>query len=291
MVRGTEPRGSDEYGGGPRRDDTEQGRFRDDGVIAVMGAVAGTMPDRIADAITENPDGTYAVRLYRATSAYAGGRSSPGRPLTYTVTPDLPVGTNDGRLTGAAADRVAWPAIMEKTIAGSDQTWTPEQKQAYAARWEFQKEVRNRERAKAGKPPLPDGPVPSGYVRLNQGSTAWDRAEILTALTGHTAEVRAIPDDDEKLVSSIFVKKLSRGKPVLVASRPRDRARNERRFPRALVDSHVYEVVGRTDDGRIELRNPWNRDHPDPLTLDEFREYFQRPNPDGSREGHFTTLT
>lgn len=274
----------------PWREDTEQGAYRDGGVIAVLGAVAGTMPDVIADAIAENPDGTYAVRLYQATSAYAEGVSSPGRPFTFTVTSDLPVAST-GQVVGASADRVAWPALLEKAIAGWDQTWSPDQWEAYAARWAAVKEMRNRVRNEEGMPPLPDGPVPSGYVRLNQGSNAWDRAELLTAITGHHAEVRAIPDGDEEVTEGALAEKLTVGKPVLAASRARDRRGNEGRLPKALLASHVYEVTGLTGDGRVELRSPWNRDHPEPLSPGEFREYFRLKNADGTRVGHYTTLT
>lgn len=285
------------FDGKPKREDTEQGRIGDCGVIASIGALAGTKPDKIADAITPNPDGTYSVRLYRASSAYHDGMTStPGQPYTFTVTPDLPVRKDkDGdltkNLTGAVADSAAWPAIMEKAIAGSDQAWTPEQKQAYEARWELQKAARNEQRAEDGEPPLPDGPVPTGYVRLNQGTTAWDRAEILTSITGRQSEVRPIPDGDDELVKNLFADKIAYDKPVLVGSRRYDDAAGEREFPHTLEASHVYEVTGINRDNRIELRNPWNDTHPDPLTFDEFREYFRRKNADGSRAGHYTTLT
>lgn len=281
--------------GKPERDDTKQGVIGDCGVIAMAGAVAGTAPDKITDAIGRNPDGTYSVRLYRASSAYEDGMSNPGQPLTFTVTPDLPVlKDKDGNLTkdltGAAANKAAWPAVLEKAFAGSDQAWTPEQKEAYEALWDAQKDQRNYERAMNGEPLLPDGPTPTGYVRLNQGTTAWDRAEILTAITGRQSEVRSIPDSDAELVDTMFSKKLAYDKPVVVGTRSLDVDAGERRFPHMLADGHVYEVTGLTRDGRVELRNPWNERHPEPLTLDEFREYFRHKNPDGSRSGHYTTL-
>lgn len=180
---------------------------------------------------------------------------------------------------------------MEKAIAGSDQTWTPEQKQAYEARWEHQKAAMSRARIAEGEPPLPDGPTPTGYVRLNQGTTPWDRAELLTSITGRQAEVRTIPDNDDELIKGIFADKLAYDKPVLVSSRAYDSAAGEHEFPHTLDAKHVYEVTGLTRDGRIQLRNPWGHDHPDPLTLDQFREYFRRKNADGSRVGRYTTLT
>jgi len=112
-------------------------------------------------------------------------------------------------------------------------------------------------------------------------------------LTGRQAEVRAIPDSDEALVkelfTELFTEKIAYDKPVIVGSRPVDSG--ERRLEHGLYGSHAYEVTGLTKDGRIELRNPWGTRHPEALTPAEFREYFRRKRPDGTREGLYTTLT
>lgn len=280
------------FDGPPRREDIEQGQLDDCGVITGVGAVAGTAPDKIRDAITQNEDGTYSVRLYEVKSSYPDGMSeTTGRRFTYTVTPDLPVGVESETPLGASVGRVAWPAVMEKAIAGSDQTWTPEQKAAYEERWAGQKHAMDEERKQAGEEPLPDGPVPSGYNRLNQGSNMFDQADLLTAITGRQAEVRLIPKDDKELIKSFFADKLAYDKPILVGTRPYDSDAKEVMFPHGLQDAHAYEVTGLTRDGRIELRNPWNEEHPEPLTPDQFREYFLLKRPDGSRVGGYATLT
>jgi hypothetical protein len=138
--------------------------------------------------------------------------------------------------------------------------------------------------------PFPDAPAPTGYTRISQGSDAYDRADLLTALTGRQAEVRSIPDTDDALIKSFFTDKLAYDKPILVGTRPYDRVIHEREFPKQLEASHAYEVTGLTTDGLIQLRNPWNRDHPEALTPNEFREYFRHKCPDGTREGRYTTL-
>ena len=140
------------FDGRPKRSDTEQGDFGDCGIIASVGAAAGTAPDKIRDAITENPDGTYAVTLHEAKPAWPDGLAEPtGRTVTYTVAPDLPVHASDGRIAGAKANRVAWPAVLEKAPGGADQTWTAEQKADWAERWAGQKAALDRQRVKEGK--------------------------------------------------------------------------------------------------------------------------------------------
>jgi hypothetical protein len=66
---------------------------------------------------------------------------------------------------------------------------------------------------------------------------------------------------------------LADGKPVLVSSR---RKAHEREFlPYGLEAGHVYEVTG-IEMGRIILRNPWNKDHPQPMETDEFARNMNR---------------
>lgn len=63
----------------------------------------------------------------------------------------------------------AWGSIMEKALAGVDQTWTDE-------------------RAQDSKVP---GHGTSGYDRLDHGTNPWGRAELMTQLTGEEAIVLA----------------------------------------------------------------------------------------------------
>jgi hypothetical protein len=105
-------------------------------------------------------------------------------------------------------------------------------------------------------------------VRLHQGTTPWERAEALTQITGQPAVVREFPTGrDEWLINRIIRTQLADVKPVLVGSR---RLRPEEEvLPHDLEDEHVYEVTG-VEKGKIILRNPWNRKHPEPMETDEF---------------------
>src|SRR5262249_13931267 len=112
------------------------------------------------------------------------------------------------------------------------------------------------------------GPAPVGYVRLHQGTTPWERAEALTQITGQPAVVREFPTGrNEWHINRIIRTQLADGKPVLFGSRPL--RPGEEVLPNGLEDGHVYEVTG-IQKGKIILRTPWNRKHPEPMETDEF---------------------
>lgn len=92
---------------------------------------------------------------------------------------------------------------------------------------------------------------------------------MLTQLTGEEAIVREFPTDNEDWrVGRVIRRQLNDSKPMLVSSRPREYPQEE--LPHNLDPCHVYEVVG-LDKGRIQLRNPWNRNHPDFMQAEEFQ--------------------
>lgn len=150
---------------------------------------------------------------------------------------------------------------MEKAIAGTDKTWNGERQDKATRIWNAR-----------GYP----GNAPDGYVRLNQGSDEGERAELLTQLTGRPAKVVEFPTGydnqgrsaDRQLREEI-ADRLSENKPVLVGSLPRPKG--DPPLPRKLSGGHVYEVTKIDDQGKLHLRNPWNRRHPEPMTIQEFK--------------------
>jgi hypothetical protein len=255
----------------PRREDTRQGWAGDCGIIATLGSVAGHRPEGIAGRIRARDDGSYQVTLSEA--HWSGAVSEPtGRDIELTVTPELPV-RDDNPGTPACAkvqDGTAWCALMEKAFAGVDQTWTTERRAEWEHDWAgmcAQDQARNAKNPKSG-------PAPTGYVRLHQGTTPWERAEALTQLTGQPAVVREFPQGrDEWTVNRIIRTQLANGKPVLVDSRKKTHQRET--LPHKLEPEHVYEVTG-VEEGRILLRNPWNRKDPEPMETDEFARNMSR---------------
>ncbi|GKQ39096.1 hypothetical protein [Streptomyces sp. A012304] len=264
------------FDGPPSRDQTEQGELSDCGVIATLGSVAGHRPEAISDAIQQNEDGTYTVRLHEARTDSDGFTRPTGRQLELTVTPDLlEYEDAPGEPVLARMEGSAWCALMEKAMAGVDQTWDAERRAEWEQEW-------SEERVYEG---LGEGPTPEGYERLNRGSTSIQRAEMLTQLTGEESVVYDFPkgpDAYDQLLDH-FAVQLSEGKPVLTGSRGLED--DDDKLPGGVVEGHVYEVVG-VQDGKVHLRNPWNEDDPEPLAEKDFMDAFQ---PRGSR-GDYTTL-
>jgi hypothetical protein len=261
------------FDGPPTREQTAQGRLGDCGVVATMGAIAGHRPEAIKECIRQNDDGTYAVRLHETRYMPEKSRTEPtGEMITLTVTKDLPM--RDDQLgtvafANPAKTGVMWSPVLEKALAGVDQTWSGGRHAEWKRMWDairVHKEV-------------PETPA-YGYGRLGQGSNPGDRAEMLTQVTGEPAIVQRFPSAmpeaglaAESLLAANFRHLLDQNKPILVGTRPlRD---DEARLPHLLVNSHVYEVVVVTDENKIQVRNPWNRRHPELMTPKQFMDNFQ----------------
>ncbi|MEO3826215.1 C2 family cysteine protease [Actinomadura sp. B10D3] len=253
------------FDGRPKREQVEQGALGDCGVIATLGAVAGHHPEAIRDCVRETDDGNYQVRLHEAKYSTSKQRYEPtGRPITLTVTPDLPIDDEYPGVPAFADDPssgAAWLSVLEKAIAGMDQTWPARRRRLATELWNVRGNT---------------GDAPTGYVRLNQGSNPAERAELLTQLTGRPAKTVQFPADydnqgrtaDQRLHDEI-VDQLSQNKPVIVGTRTP--LKGEPPLPGKLIKGHAYEVIKVDDQGRLHLRNPWNDRHPEPMNIREFR--------------------
>ncbi len=254
--------------GCPDRRQAEQGRLDDCGIIATLGAVASQRPDEIARRVTQQPDGNYRVLLNEARWT-EDGTAATGQMIEMTVTPDLPVfNRNPDEPAFAPASEAAWAPVLEKAVAGLDQTWTTQRQDDWAGIW--QQQCENDAADEKVKCPR-TGPPPDGYARLNQGSISWERAELLTQLTGEDSVVRTFPDDPRQL-TRVLVRQLQDSKPVLVSSRAPHH--DDEIMPFDLEDSHAYELVAVSDD-KFVLRNPWNLKHPEAMRPSEFAANMQ----------------
>jgi Calpain family cysteine protease len=253
------------FSGQPTREQTTQGWAGDCGLIAALGSVAAHRPDDITSRVREETDGTYKVSLSEVQRTKFGAAPT-GKSVELTVTSSLPVYDDDPGFPACAKAEIGttWCAVIEKALAGVDQTWTSERQMAWEDDWEgvcAQDVLDKKDNPRSG-------PAPDGYVRLHQGTSTWERAEVLTQLTGQEAEVREFPTGrDEWLINRIIRAQLADSKPVLVCSR--DRLHDDEVLPHDLEAAHVYEVT-KVDKGRIVLRNPWNHGHPEPLETEEF---------------------
>ena len=95
---------------GPSPEDIAQGQLGDGWWVASMMAVAQADPSVISDAITENPNGSYTVRLY-----------DDGAGVYVTVTPEtvlMPDGTPAFVSNGGGSEPYElWPMVVEKAMA------------------------------------------------------------------------------------------------------------------------------------------------------------------------------
>lgn len=282
------------FDGGPSRDDVRQGKVGDCGIIATLGAVAGHRPEAIRNAIKQIGDGSYEVTLHKVdpASGLMQGARPTGETTTIRLNDELPVNL-DGEgapLAAAKAETCAWPALMEKALAGQDQSWGLTRQIDWDLHW------KNSARQEVDDARLGDhlGPAPvdapTGYDRLNIGSDSSMRANLLAELTGEEAVVRRIPNElrGEQALLDEFRDLLADGKPILVGSRAK-RADSELPPLAHFAFGHAYEVT-KVDDGKIHLRNPWGDDRsPTAIDVHDLWEYFRRDERYG-RAGEYTTL-
>ncbi|MGI5224178.1 C2 family cysteine protease [Actinoallomurus sp. CA-142502] len=254
------------FKGDPTREQVTQGALQDCGIISTLGAVASHRPEAIRNCIRETDDGNYEVRLHETKFSASHLRYEPtGRMITLEITPEIPVFDSQPDRPAFADpgnSGTAWAPILEKSIAGSDRTWSEERRDKWQQRWEVQSGTKEE--------------APSGYVRLHQGSNHSERAELLTQLTGEPSKVWEFPTgydsfgrSPDRQVVDEFRSHLAEGKPILVGTR--DRRPGEKQLTNNLVDGHAYEVTDVDNEGRIHLWNPWNKKQPYPLTAAQFR--------------------
>jgi hypothetical protein len=280
------------FDGSPTRDQVVQNNVGDCGIVAAIGSVAEHRPDAIKNAVKQAGDGEYEITLHEITEATpADPVARPtGDVKTYRVNDELPVNTDDPTRppAGIQAESCGWPALMEKVIAAEDQTWETAKKADWDQAWTRHKPAVDQDRANVGLRPSPND-APTGYNRLDIGSTPYQQADLLAKLTGEDAEVRRIPGEEmgEQALLDGFRDQLGAGKPVLVGTRGLH-ITNEQ-FPEGIYAGHAYEVT-KVEKDKIYTRNPWGYDHPDPMNTKTFWEYYRRYNHDGTRDGHYTTL-
>jgi hypothetical protein len=244
----------------PCRADAEQGALADGWLIAVLGAVAGHLPDQITCRVTERLDGTYLVALAEARCSLSGAVPT-GRTIELIVSPDLPVYDHSpGEPAYAKADRAAWAAIAEKAFAGVDASWTARRQVQWAQSWD---QICAADAAHPHVIRPRYGPPPTGYVRLGHSGTAFDQAEALTQLTGRQAAVRYLPIRRGPIRRTLR-RQLAAHRPVIITIRPQAAAGEV--LPHKLVAGQAYEVTSVRWRTAI-LRNPWGYHHPQPVPL------------------------
>jgi hypothetical protein len=243
------------FEGAPKREDARQGALGDCGVIAAMGAVAGTVPDKIQDSVKENSDGTVTVSLFETKFKDEDTTVPTGRVIEVRMTKDVPVFANDpheAAFARGASVGVAWPGYVEKALGAVDETWSPDR----------------------GRHPVIGKVAERGYARLDKGTGAWTQAEILTQLTGRSARVNRLGVDAGSAPANeeILADLVESGQPALVSTLP-DSMQLADPDVYKLSRQHVYELIG-VEDGKAVLRNPYGHLHPKPVPIAEFTNHF-----------------
>ncbi|MEU8326949.1 hypothetical protein [Micromonospora sp. NPDC048839] len=252
------------FDGPPRREQVRQGLLGDCGMLASAAAVAGYRPDVIAQLFQPNPDGTVDVLLHEST--LLGNAINPtGRRLRITVQPDVPLRSGNNGVTAYAdqsANGSSWASLLEKALAAVDRTWSAERHVQWQRDW-----------LSWQRPPDPHMAAPTGYARLNVGSRPRMQAELLTQLTGVPSRAAMFDRTPgrEAAVEARLAALLAAGSPVITGTKSEDRypLAIRKRLPHGLYAGHAYEMVA-VSKGQVQLRNPWNKDHPTPMTVREF---------------------
>ncbi|MFY1573436.1 C2 family cysteine protease [Verrucosispora sp. WMMD703] len=251
------------FDGAPKREDVQQGALGDCGMIAVIGSVAGQLPDIVAQMFHPNPDGSVDVLLHE-TSGPDRAVTPTGRQLRVTVFPDVPLHPNSNGRSAYADQSVvgaSWASLLEKAIAAIDRTWTQQRHDQWQQQWTARPGVDATQAA------------PLGYARLDNGSSRLVQAELLSQLTGlptGVSELDPTPGreaDAEARLAAL----LAAGSPLITGTRPASAyaAQPGGKPPYGLVAGHAYEIVSVLN-GEVQLRNPWNSRHPAPMPLRAF---------------------
>ena len=103
--------------------DVQQGNLGDCYFMASAGEVAKQNPQLIQNAIKDNGDGSYTVRLYeKKGDGLFGWFGHHYEPKDIRVTPDFPVDANGNQVFAGPGDangaqKELWPSLMEKAYA------------------------------------------------------------------------------------------------------------------------------------------------------------------------------
>lgn len=260
------------FAGPPTREQVRQGQIGDCGLIAVIGAVGKHRPEAIQRAIRERSDGTFDITFHNIEHINDGTTLRPtGKTTTFRVSNELPHARNGppGPPIGARSDSCSWPSLLEKAAAGEDRAWDPVRHSIWDLRWRGLKPGVDSARRRKGLLLSSPSTPPLGYNRIGVGSSPAEQANLLARITGEEAVVRDLPPGHRDLLSEVKGQ-LDSNKPVIVASRTTVEGAN---YPDGVYANHAYGVERVVGD-KIELRNPWGYDHPEPMSAGTFLKLY-----------------
>jgi hypothetical protein len=211
--------------------DVNQGSIGDCYFLASLSAVAHTNPALLQNAITENSDGTYSVRLYRKREQrILFWRRQVFTPVTIILYPTFPISA-DGTDT-ANPDAAANPAHAhggDQSANGNTELWVRLFEKAYAL-------------------------LIGSYGAIGNGGLG---ADAMETLTGQEFREEVLNDDTKARI----IEMVEDGVPVEVGTSTRSwdtMSDEDKRFARenSIVGGHAYSVVSASE-SNITVRNPW----------------------------------
>lgn len=232
--------------------DVNQGSIGDCYFLASLIAVSNTNPNLLQNAITENSNGTYTVRLFRPEQRRTWLIFSRRvlAPVDVTVYPTFPVAAAGRDAANPNADANPGHAHGgDQNSKGQTELWVRLIEKAYAL-------------------------LIGSYAQIGNGGFG---ANALEALTGQAYQEEVLGGDTKQRI----IQMVNDGTPVEVATNAQSwntMSDEMKRFARAnsIVAGHSYAVMSATNDN-IRVRNPWGtgaRNAEPTLSWDQFNAMF-----------------
>ncbi|WP_235299116.1 eCIS core domain-containing protein [Portibacter marinus] len=207
--------------------DIRQGSIGDCYFLASLGAIANTNPGLLRDAITENSNGTYTVRLYTEQDVGWIFEDMQLRPHNVTIYPTFPVaaGSTDTANPNPPNAAHAWSAPGDE-----NELWVKLIEKAYAL-------------------------LIGSYTQIGKGGLSADALEVLT---GERYTERVISNDTNAAAKERIIEMVDENVPVVASAiNITDASAELQTFARlnSIVTPHAYTVISANDE-TITLRNP-----------------------------------
>jgi hypothetical protein len=262
------PLGQPLWQGPPRREQFGQGELGDCGTIATIRSVAARRPEALGQAIRDNGDGTYTVRLAR--TELNGGVATPsGGFIDIVIDGHLPTRGGPNSLVYGQPNGAAWGALFENAFASVGQAWDLQRQADEQNAWYW----REHAASQLNHTPPPDRfqAAPTGYHQI-VGAPLIRLAEMMTQLTGQPARVSHVDTSPNR--EAVMLQRLqdliAMGSPVITCTRDQKQYNDpahQAQLPFGLHHNHAYEVVAVNADGTITMSNPWNDPTEDPAPI------------------------
>lgn len=233
--------------------DINQGSIGDCYFLAALAGVANTNPNLLKNAITQNGDGTFTVRLYTTEKkSFLWWKWKKFTPNYIKLYPTFPVSVDGKDSANANADSNPPHAQGgDKDSKGRTELWVRIIEKAYAL-------------------------LMGSYKAIGNGGFS---AEALEVLTGKPYTEKVLGDDfKDKIIEMV-----KNGEPTAVGTSKdtwKKMSKEDKKWAkeRSIVGGHAYTVM-KADKSKITVRNPWGeaaRQAVVEISWDRFKRLFNQ---------------